>query len=148
MSDIIKKDPIAPLMPLMTNVMPAPVPQLQYNSGLIQGFLHNIKLGQMEKATLREALITENMDRKLRANLSIIEQSVTFSAKLALTFKKIEMENRQLDIIEKMYQADLEEKQLKNQILYYQVKNEEMDFKLKEKNFQEIYGGKNGTSTP
>ncbi len=145
---LVKQDPIAAILPLMRDIMPAPVPQISYKGGLITNFFHNWKLEQIETSTEIEANIMESKERTVRAQLSIIEQVTAFSAKLDNTFKRIQADNDQIETMKKLQQGQVEKQQLENQLLFYQVKNEEMDFKMKEKNFAELCGKGDTNGTP
>jgi hypothetical protein len=136
--------PINPMMPLvpqiLANAMPAPVPQMDFNAGIIPNFFHNIKMGQMAKATAREAEIAENKRQYVESSLAMVESIVTFSSKLELSFKKIKHEEVMMAKAEQLVDIQINEGLLKNRILYFQAKSEETDSKMKDKAFEEMYG--------
>ena len=147
MNDLIEK-PVNPIMPimssLMANSMPAPVPQMGWESGVVADFFHNWKLGRIVKASEREADIAANKSRMVSANLAIMEGLMTFSAKIEDQFDQFNFnkENRKTLILKG--QAELVEQQLKNQILHGEVQLNEIEIKIKIKQLEEILGGKNG----
>ena len=146
--EIVKSKPVSPIMPimgnLMANAMPAPVPQMQWESGFIEDFFHNWKLGRIEKASIREAGIAENKARMVRANLEIMEGLMTFSAKIEDQFDQFN-HNKEIRKVElQKGQAELIEQQLKNQLLHGEVQLNEVELKIKMKQLEEILGGEDG----
>lgn len=145
--ELIKKEEniIAPTMPLvpqiLANAMPTPVPQMQFDGGIIPNFFHNIKLGQLAKATDREAQIAENKRRYVESSLSMVENIVTFSGRLELAFKKIKHEASMMEITEHKSQAELVQIQLKNMLLKGEVELNEIELQIKKKEFKEVLDG-------
>jgi len=140
---------ISPIMPpeLLANAMPVPVPQMEWQTGLVKDFFHNWKLLRVERATQREANIAENKNRLVRANLGTIMEITTFSGKLELEFKRISTEKERLEVNLNMDKSKLIEQQLKNMLLQGEVKLTEIELKIKMKEMEEILGGDNETSS-
>jgi len=137
--------PISPIMPimgnLMANAMPAPVPQMGWESGAITDFFHNWKLGRVERASEREANIAVNKSRMVKANLEIMEGLMTFSARIEDQFDQFShnKEMRKVDL--QRGQAGLIEQQLKNQLLHGEVQLNEVELKIKMKQLEELLNG-------
>lgn len=149
MSNITKAETTAPtiqglmlpLVPdLLANAMPVPVPQMQWESGIIQDFFHNWKLKRIERATDREATIAENKNRHVKANLDTVHEIVTFSKKLEVTLRKYSHDITMMDITEQRAQAELIQVQLKNILLQCEGKLTEVELKIKLKEMEEILG--------
>lgn len=149
--ELVKKEEniIAPTMPLvpqiLANAMPTPVPQMQFDGGIIPNFFHNIKLGQLAKATEREAQIAENKRRYVESSLSMVENIVTFSGRLELAFKKIKHETSMMDITENRSQAELVQIQLKNMLLQGEVELTQIELQIKKKELEAILHGSEQT---
>lgn len=149
MNDIIEKveKPISPIMPimgnLMANAMPAPVPQMTWESGAVTDFLHNWKLGRIVKASEREAVIAENKSRMVAANLDIMERMMTFSARIEDQFDQFSHNKEMRKVELQKGQASLIEQQLKNQLLHGEVQLNEVELKIKMKQLEEMLGGAN-----
>ena len=148
--DLVKREenslvPINPMMPfvpqILANAMPAPVPQMQFNSGIVTNFFHNVKLGQLAKASSAEAEIAENKRRYVESSLSMVENIVTFSGRLEVAFKRIKSEEAEMIINGQKAQAELVELQLKNMLLQNEVKLSELELKLKTKEMEELLNG-------
>jgi len=144
MNDLTAK-PVSPIMPiignLMENAMPVPVPQMNWESGIISKFFHNIKLEQMVKATGSEATIAENKQRAVSANLTIMHELMTFSAKTQDTFDMYECAKETRKVVLQKEQAELISIQLKNQLLHGEVQLNEVELKYKMKQLEEILNG-------
>ncbi len=140
--------PISPIMPimgnLMANAMPAPVPQMGWESGAIEDFFHNWKLGRIVKASEREATIAVNKSRMVAANLDIMERMMTFSAKIEDQFDNFNFNKEMRKSILDKVRTELIEQQLKNQLLHGEVQLNEVELKIKMKQLEEILGGTNG----
>lgn len=149
MNDIIEKveKPISPVMPimgnLMANAMPAPVPQMTWESGVITDFMHNWKLGRIVKASEREATIAEHKSRMVAANLDIMERMMTFSARIEDQFDQFSHNKEMRKVELQKGQASLIEQQLKNQLLHGEVQLNEVELKIKMKQLEEMLGGAN-----
>ena len=122
------------------NAMPVPVPQMDWNNGIMKNIFHNLKLGQIEKSTVREANISENKNRMVRANLDTIKALMTFSAETQMCFKRLEHEKDMMGIEKDKAQAELIQVQLKNMLLQGEVKLSEVELKIKMKELEEILG--------
>jgi len=150
MSEIIEKveKPISPIMPimgsLMSNAMPAPVPQMGWESGMVQDFLHNWKLGRIVKASEREAEIALNKSKMVAANLDIMERMMTFSAKVEDQFDQFSHNKEMRKVELQKGQSELIEQQLKNQLLHGEVQLNEVELKIKLKQLEEMLGEANG----
>jgi len=146
MSDLNRYEPasVMPIMPMtpeiFANAMPVPVPQMDWNNGIIKNIFHNLKLGQIEKSTVREANISENKNRMVRANLDTIKALMTFSAETQMCFKRLEHEKDMMGIEKDKAQAELIQVQLKNMLLQGEVKLSEVELKIKMKELEEILG--------
>ena len=147
--EIVKKDetlvaPMNPMMPfipqILMSAMPTPVPQMKFETGIIPNFFHNIKLGQLAKATESEAKIAENKRRYVESSLRMVEDITTFSSRLELTFKKLKHEEKMMGITEDTATAQLIEQQLKNMLLQNEVKMSEVELKLKMKEMEDLLG--------
>jgi hypothetical protein len=140
--------PISPIMPLMGNLMmnamPVPVPQMGWETGAIQDFFHNWKLGRIVKASDREATIAQNKARMVAANLDIMDRMMTFSAKIEDQFDQFSHNKEMRKVELSKGQAELIEQQLKNQLLHGEVQLNEVELKIKMKQMEEILG----TPTP
>jgi hypothetical protein len=140
--------PVSPIMPimgnLMANAMPAPVPQMGWESGAIEDFFHNWKLGRIVKASEREATIAVNKSRMVAANLDIMERMMTFSAKIEDQFDNFNFNKEMRKSILDKVRTELIEQQLKNQLLHGEVQLNEVELKIKMKQLEEILGGTNG----
>ena len=133
--------PIMPLVPdLLANAMPTPVPQMQWGTGIINDFFHNWKLLRLERATAREAGISENKYRDVKAKLDTIHEIVTFSKRMEVSLKQYNHQLFMMDIAEQREQALLIEQQLKNMLLQGEVKLNEVELKIKIKEMEEILG--------
>ncbi len=134
--------PIMPMFPdLLANAMPVPVPQMEWQSGILQDFLHNWKLLRVERATTREANIAEGKNRLVKANLDTIMQITTFSGKLELEFKRINTEKEMMDVDLNLAKSRLIEQQLKNMLLQGEVRLNEVELKNKLKEMEELLNG-------
>lgn len=134
--------PIMPMFPdLLANAMPVPVPQMEWQSGILQDFLHNWKLLRVERATAREAGIAEGKNRLVKANLDTIMQITTFSGKLELEFKRINTDKEMLDVNLNLAKSQLIEQQLKNMLMQGEVKLNEVELKIKLKEMEEVLNG-------
>lgn len=146
--EVTKATPVSPIMPimanLMANAMPAPVPQMGWESGAIQDFFHNWKLGRIVKASEREAVIAENKAKMVIANLDVMERMMTFSAKIEDQFDDFNFKKESRKIALDDAKAKLTEQQLKNQVLYGEVQLNEIEVKIKKKQLEELLGGKDG----
>jgi hypothetical protein len=136
--------PIASIIPeLIKNAMPAPVPQMSWESGFIQDFFHNWKLGRLEKASEREANISQNKHRDVKAKLDTIHEVITFSKRMETSLKQYNHQMAMMDIEEDKAKAELIQVQLKNMLLQGEVKLNEVELKIKMKEMEEILGGQN-----
>ena len=73
--DILPALPVLPEM--LANAMPPMIPPLTYNDGIIKGFFHNIKLGQISKSKSREADILVSNERGVNATLGMTKSIIT-----------------------------------------------------------------------
>lgn len=140
--------PIAPMLPmpeLLQSAMPVPVPQMDWNSGVIRDFFHNWKLKRIERASDREATIAEHKNRYVKSSLDTIEAITTFSARLELNFRQKAHDIKMLEIDEQKGQAELINIQLKNQLLHSEVQLNEIELKIKMKELKEILDGSTET---
>ena len=157
--------PVSPIMPLMgnlvANAMPVAVPQMQWDAGIIPNFFHNIKLGQVAKASEREASIAECKSRAVKANTEAIFNIVTLSAKIEdqfdlynhnkemrkaeLNFQQLNNMNMQLNIqiLQERSKEEIEQIRLKNEVLKTEVRLNDIEVKIKMKQLEEILGGTN-----
>jgi hypothetical protein len=147
--DLVKKDekmvaPINPMMPfvpqILMSAMPTPIPQMKFEDGIIKNFFHNVKVGQMVKATAAEASIAENKRRYVASSLAMVEDITTFSGRLELAFKKIKHEENMMNIDRDAAESRLVEQQLKNMLLQNEVKLSEVELKIKLKEMEETLG--------
>ena len=152
--DIVKKDenliaPINPMMPFVPQIlmaaMPVVVPQMKFDDGIVKNFFHNIKVGQMAKATEAEARIAENKRQYVESSLAMVESIVTFSSRLELSFKKIKHEEAMMNILKDTSNAQLIEQQLKNMLLQGEVELTQIELQIKKKELKEILNGSEQT---
>lgn len=106
---------------MMGPIMPPHLPQMEFHQGLLGGIKHNLKLGQMAKASQREAEIAEYRNRTLVANTSNVEIMLTFSAKMQNALKKLEHDNRMMELAEIEKQATVKVLMLEGQLKEHQV---------------------------
>lgn len=125
---------------MMGPIMPVHVPQMEFGQGIIGGFKHNLKLGQMTKATKMEAEIAEYRNRMLTANLDNIEKMTTFSQRMNLAFKAMEHQSRMMDLEEVEKQTSIkylmlqaQERELQNKKLEVEIGQAEANFALESK---------------
>jgi hypothetical protein len=142
MGDLVKKNnPVAfPNMPslpsMFQNTLPPEVPQIQYKGGLVpivENFIHNWKLGQIERASEREANIAENTNRRQVAMFKGIEDLLLFGPRYNLKMKGIEHELTMMDIAERKAEAELQGIQFKNKQEYHEAQIAELDYKVRYK---------------
>ncbi len=141
--------PDLPALPeIFRAVLPTPVPQIDYRPGivpLLDNFLHNWKLKQMEREAERQANIAEYKVRQGRAQSEAILQLLLFGEDYKARLKEINHRMEMMDIEEQKGRHEITKMQLENQIIYYQAQQEEIEYKLKLKNFEEMENG-NGAS--
>lgn len=138
--------PLLPVVPdLLQNALPAPIPQMQWDTGIIKDLIHNYKLKRLEKSTEREASISENKRRDITAKLDTIHTLMTFSKRIEESFKASTHRMRMMDIEEQTAQAELVQVQLKNMLLQGEVKLNEVELKLKMKEMEDILNGPSET---
>ncbi|MCL5423383.1 MAG: hypothetical protein M1461_13085 [Nitrospirae bacterium] len=134
--------PVMPLVPeLLANAMPVPVPQMEWESGIVQDFFHNWKKLRMVRATDREACISENKNRHVKANLDTIHEIVTFSKRMEASLKQYNHQMTMMDITEQRARAELVEQQFKNLLLQNEVKLSELEFRIKSKEMEAMLNG-------
>jgi len=134
--------PVMPMFPdLLANAMPVPVPQMDWQTGILKDFFHNWKLLRVERATAREANIAEGKNRLVKANLNTIMEITTFSGKLELEFKRINTDKEMLDVNLNLAKSQLIEQQLKNMLMQGEVKLNEVELKIKLKEMEEVLNG-------
>lgn len=133
--------PMAPMFPdLLANAMPVPVPQMEWQTGLLHDFFHNWKLLRVERATGREASIAENKNRLVKANLSTIKEITTFSASLKDSLEEYDHKSQMRRITLETEKSKLVEQQLKNMLLQGEVKLNEVELKIKLKEMEDLLG--------
>jgi len=146
MGDLVKKNnavgfPNMPSLPAMfQNTLPPEVPQIQYKAGLIpivENFVHNWKLGQIERASEREANIAENCNRRQVAMFKGIEDLLLFGPRYNLKIKTIEHELRMMDVVERRAEAELQTVQFKNMQEYAEAQMAQLDLKMRMKEAKE-----------
>ena len=141
MNPPVPKNGGMPVLPEMfMNAMPAPVPVRTYDMGFIEGFIHNLKLGSMAKSVQLEANIAAEKNRMVNEQLTTISSLMTFGERMKNEFIRLETERKSFEISIKKQEAELKHLELKNNLLMYEVANSEMEYKLKLKEFEEIYG--------
>jgi hypothetical protein len=133
--------PVMPLVPdLLANAMPTPVPQMQWGSGIVNDFFHNWKLKRLDRATEREANISANKHRDVKAKLDTIHEIVTFSKRLEVSIRQYNHQLFMMDKAEQREEALLIEQQLKNMLLQGEVKLNEVELKIKLKEMEDLLG--------
>lgn len=138
----VPANPMMPFVPeILINAMPAPMPQMQFNHGIVRNFFHNVKVNQMVKATEAEAMIAGNKQQYVASSLQMVEDITTFSARLQLRFKQIKHEEEMMKIAKDTADAQLVEQQLKNMLLKNEVELSEIEKKIKLKEMEDIFGG-------
>ena len=132
-----------PMMPeLFANALPPSLPPMQFESGLLVNFFHNWRLGQLKRGSEREADIAENYARKAKANLALLAEFMTFQAKVQDQFRELDYNEKKRNLDIEIMAAQRDEIKLKNQNLYYETRISEMEFRKREKEFEETYGPK------
>lgn len=127
---------------LFTDALPPALPPMQFQSGLLPNFFHNWKLGQLERASEREAKIAENHNRNAKAKLDTIQSFLTFQARTADMFKELEHREAMRRGEREIGTEQLNKLRMENQILFYDAKIGEMEFKKREMEFKEEYENK------
>ena len=131
--------PTLPIVPdLLASAMPAQIPQMTWDTGVIKDLVHNWKLKRLVRATEREAVISENKFRDIKAKLDTIHEIVTFSKRMETSLKEYNHKIRMMDIGEQTAQAELIQVQLKNMLLQGEVKLNEVELKIKMKEMEAI----------
>lgn len=126
---------------LFNNVM-APAPQpMDFNAGIVPNFFHNVKTKQMVKASDGQAKISINNYTITKNNLDKIQAIMLFQADCYDKQRNYLHMDAMRELDKQVRQEELKKIQLENQNLYYEARISEMEFKKREKEFQEEYGG-------
>ncbi len=170
--EVTKAKPVSPIMPLtgdlVAHAIPEQYPQIRFDAGIIPNFFYNIKIGQVAKASEKEALIAEYKDRAVTAKTNSIFSIVTLSAKIEDQFdlfrhnkemriveldmtKQLLMSQQlsnmkaqlEVNILQEKSKEEIEEQRLKNEVLRGEVRLNDIEVKIKTKQLEEILGGKN-----
>ena len=128
------------LSEMFTNALPPMLPPMKFETGIIPNIFHNIKLGQLEKASDREARIAENHQRITIAKLDVLQRFLTFQAETADRFKDLEHRETIRKLQRELGTEQLNKTRLENQNLFYESKISEMEYRKRDKEFQEEYG--------
>ena len=132
MSELDKLQPMIPMLPeMMSSVIPVVNPQLNWGTGIIGGFLHEIKVKQRSKVAEYEAQTSEAKYRNGKAMMGLMFEMQTYGPKI-MDFNHQMQHNKDMRDIEKNRAL------MENQFLFFQAKNEEIDFKMKEKASKEM----------
>jgi hypothetical protein len=136
--------PNMPVLPsLFTSMLPTPVPQLIYKPGilpLLDGFIHNWKLGQLQRAAEREAAISEAKLRQTRAQFAQIEELLLFGPRYALAMDKLTHEKEMLHVTKQTAEAFLAHIQVQT----YMAQIEAQKSQLELQHMMKELGGGNG----
>jgi hypothetical protein len=117
---------------LFQNAMPIEIPRASFSDGHWSLFLGNIKRGQIEKATDREAKIAENQLRSVNAKQEALFLAITFGPKVENFFAETKHNTiiRELEVQER--QADVYMKQAQAQQAGFEAKAAEADWEMRE----------------
>jgi len=132
MSKIDKPDilPALPVLPeMLANAMPPMIPQLTYKDGIVKGFFHNIKIGQISKSKSREADIAVSNERGVNATLGMTKSILVYSSDVSLALAENHHRQRMLQIEEQKAAAEL-------QILQLEAHENHLELKAKTKEFE------------
>jgi hypothetical protein len=123
--------PKLPVLPtLFTPMLPTPVPPLEYKPGvlpILEGFLHNWKLLQLQRAAERESAIGEAKLRQARAQAALIEEMLLFGYRYSLEMQKITHEQGMLEITKETAQANLATIQLQNLMAQIEAQKSQLE---------------------
>lgn len=133
MSDIRKYEGLPIIPEMFSNALPAPVPQLTWGTGIIGGIIHNIKLGQIERASEREANISQHRLNNLNAQIESMITILTAGQKADLAFRQVEHDRRMMELEESRELETIIKLRTENEIAKWQAKMEELEFKQREK---------------
>lgn len=137
MSDIKKFEPIMPMLPeLFANAMPVAIPQMTWQSGFIADFMHNWKLGRIEKASEKEAMIAENKYRLVSANLQTFQEIMTFSSRVQTVFRENEYKCKMMGFAEIKAQLENEKLMIETQTARAELEKTEMENKITKKHLE------------
>ena len=110
--------PNLPVLPsLFEQLLPTPVPPLRYKPGLtpiLENFIHNWKLGQIQRGVEREAAIAEAKLKETRARFAQITELLLFGPKYELALKQIRTDTELLEINKQKALVELNHQQLVN----------------------------------
>lgn len=124
--------PDLPVLPsVFSRLLPTPVPPLEYKTGvlpLFEGFLHNWKLGQLERAAEREAAISEAKLRETRAQFDQVKELLLFGRKYELALQQLRHEQEMLDLNKKTAEARLTRLQLQNIMTQIETQKAQLEF--------------------
>lgn len=125
---------------IFSNVLAPAPPPMDFNAGIITNIFHNIKLGQQEKASARQANVSISNFTTTKYNLDKIQLIMLYQTDCYDKQRNyIHMDDmRQLD--KQIRQEELRKLQLENQNLYYEGCISEMELKKHKKEFEEEYG--------
>ncbi len=141
----------------LSNIVPPVIPSVTYEMGLIGGWFHKKKVGQIAEVKRLEAEMAESTYREVKAKLGTVQEVLTFSAKTELVFKEVKHREKMMEYEEKESESrivniqldnqlklgQVDEQKLKNQMLEGEVKLNAVELELKMLQLEEI---KNGTS--
>jgi len=119
-----------PILPEMfSNALPPQVPPMTWDSGVVEDWIRNWKLGRMEKSAARLDAISLHQ-RNIAANtLAMMTEFITWQAKTADVFHDFEAKKQIRD-------AEVAEKNFKNTILYYEVEQARMDYERRRRDYE------------
>ncbi len=123
--------PHLPVLPsVFAQMLPAPVPQLEYKPGifpLVESFIHNWKLLHLKRAAEREAEISEAKLRQTRAQFAQIEELLLFGSRYELAMQRVRHDQEMLDIDKHTAQANLATIQLRNVLAQIEAQKAQLE---------------------
>jgi len=130
MNEILKRpEPIMPIIPeVLKDVMPVPLPQLEYAANPIKKLTHNWNLKRLNVAADMEANISEHKTRQVKAKLEGIKSIMTFSSEVHMTFKRHDHESKMMEFEQQQIQAEIEQIRMKTRKMYIEGQLDEMDY--------------------
>jgi hypothetical protein len=132
MKDLMKKDNSFSGFPVP--MLPPAIPPIEYRSGigtLVENWLHNKKLEQIDKAKALEASIARNSCEAFRSQCDMMMEFLTFGQRYQTTMESLK--NRTA-----MEQEMINRQKLENQKLYLETKGLELDNKKQEFEYQQM----------
>ena len=118
---------------ILENAMPVSVPKMEWESNFVEDWVHNWKLGRLQKAAERRAAIQSANTSSVQTSLESIKSVVTFSSELKAHFEEIEHRKA-------MWKAEQQSAELKNVILQAEAESAKLDVMMKHKEAERILG--------